>query len=102
MLQPVGTLGNVGRESLLGPAFADLDIGLLKNTKLHLLGEDGGVEFRAEFFNIFNHPNFAEPSEAVLAGALTDVSEAPISTAGEITSTVQPSRQIQISLRLRW
>jgi hypothetical protein len=102
MLQPAGTLGNVGRNSLLGPGFEDLDFSLRKNTKLSFLGEAGNMEFRADFFNILNRANFSEPNNTVFAGTLTDLTETPLSTAGEITSTVAPSRQIQVSLRLSW
>jgi hypothetical protein len=100
VLQPVGTLGNVGRDSLIGPGFSELDFAIQKDTKPHILGEGGDVQFRAEFFNIFNHPNFSEPSEAVFAGTLTDVAETPTSSAGQITSTVSTSRQIEFSLRV--
>jgi Carboxypeptidase regulatory-like domain/TonB dependent receptor len=100
ILQPVGTLGNVGRNSLTGPGYSQLDFALRKDTKTHLLGEQGGVEFRAEFFNLLNHPNFAEPNSAVFTGALANATEAPISSAGQITSTVGTSRQIEFSLKL--
>jgi hypothetical protein len=100
ILQPVGTLGNVGRDSLIGPGFSQLDLALQRNFKTRLLGDAGNVQFRAEFFNILNHPNFAEPNEAVFAGTLTDATETPISSAGQITSTVGTSRQIEFALRI--
>ena len=99
VLQPVGQLGNVGRDSLLGPGFTDLDFAVKKNTRLPFLGEAGSLEFRAEFFNIFNHPNFTDPNPAVFSGAASDTGT-PLSTAGQILATVAPSRQVELSLRV--
>jgi Carboxypeptidase regulatory-like domain len=50
--------GNLRRNAFLGPAFHNFDFSLAKNTKL---GERVNMEFRADFFNIFNHPNFGNP-----------------------------------------
>ena len=101
MLQPVGTLGNVGHDSLVGPGLADFDFGIHKNTKLGLLGEAGNVEFRAEAFNLLNHPNLGMPAIATFAGALTDpVTAPPLSGAGQITTTAGTSRQLEFALRI--
>ena len=100
---PVGYLGNAGRDSLRGPHESNFNISLNKDTAAHFLGEAGQVEFRAEFFNIFNHPNFGIPSGTAYPGTLTDKSEyveAPLQNAGTITNTVTTSRQIQLSLKL--
>jgi hypothetical protein len=51
--------GNLGRDSLRGPAFKELNFSIFKNTNLT---EHAVLQFRAEFFNIFNHPNFANPN----------------------------------------
>jgi hypothetical protein len=93
-------LGNVGRDSLIGPGFSGLDLAIQKDTKPRILGEAGNVQFRAEFFNILNHPNFSEPNSAVFPGTLTDTTENPNSSAGQITSTVGTSRQIEFSLKV--
>jgi hypothetical protein len=101
MLQPVGTLGNVKRDNLIGPDFNEMDFAIKKDTKLPFLGEAGNLEFKAEFFNIFNKTNFALPNAIAFAGTLTDpVTEAPNASAGQITSTAGTSRQIEFSLRL--
>jgi hypothetical protein len=100
VLQPVGQLGNVRRDSLFGPGFEEFDFALQKQTKLGFLGEAGNLEFRAEFFNLFNRPNFVNPNTAVFAGTLTDATEAPLSSAGQILSTIGTSRQIEFSLRV--
>jgi hypothetical protein len=104
ILQPAGTLGNVRRNTLLGPGFANFDISLQKDTKAPFLGEAGNIRFRVEAFNIFNHANFpgcVEPCNAVFAGTTSDVTETPLPTAGEFTSTFPyTSRQIEFSLRV--
>ncbi len=50
--------GNLGRNSLRGPAFHQWDVALYKTTNL---GERVSMQLRAEFFNVLNHPNFANP-----------------------------------------
>jgi len=102
-LQAPGNLGNSSRDMLRGPGLGNLDFSLNKDTALPFLGENGNLEFRAEFFNLLNRPNFGLPNNQVFAGALTDVgaySEAPTATAGQITSTVSSSRQIQLALKI--
>jgi outer membrane receptor protein involved in Fe transport len=50
--------GNVGRNAFRGPNYANFDFSLVKNTKLT---ERLNMQMRADFFNIFNHPNFSNP-----------------------------------------
>jgi hypothetical protein len=100
-LQPAGTLGDVKRNSLYGPGFDELDFAIQKDTKLGLLGEAGDLAFRAEFFNIANHANFGMPSPTTFAGSVTaPITQTPLTTAGQITSTAGTARQIEFSLRL--
>jgi hypothetical protein len=51
--------GNLGRNSLLGPSFKEFNFSLFKNTPI---SERVTLQLRAEFFNIFNHPNFSNPA----------------------------------------
>jgi hypothetical protein len=51
--------GNMGRNSLRGPAFKELNFSIFKDTHLT---ERAILQFRADFFNILNHPNFANPN----------------------------------------
>ena len=60
----LGQLGNAGRDILWGPGLGQLDLNITKDTKAGFLGEAGSIEFRAEIFNLLNHPNFALPNAA--------------------------------------
>jgi Carboxypeptidase regulatory-like domain/TonB-dependent Receptor Plug Domain len=86
-----GRFGTLGRDTFRGPAFQQYDIALIKDTPFGRRGnsELGTVEFRAEFFNVFNLVNFGLPSN-ILRG----------SGFGIISKTAGPSRQIQFSLKL--
>jgi hypothetical protein len=90
-----GTYGNVGRDTLIGPGLAQLDISFLKNTAL---SERTRLQFRAELFNILNHTNFGTPNPVIFGSS----SSAPLPTAGVITGTSTTSRQIQFGLKLLW
>ena len=95
-VQPLpGTYGNVGRNVLTGPRLVETDASL---TKLFSLSERLNLQFRFEFFNLFNHTNFNAPNPVVYAAA----SDGPSPTAGIITSTTTTSRQIQFGLKLLW
>jgi hypothetical protein len=61
----VGTFGNLGRNEIFGPHFWNVDFAVSKNTQLF---ERANLQLRAEFFNIFNHPNFALPNFFVVPG----------------------------------
>jgi hypothetical protein len=50
--------GNLGRNALQGPPFKQWDLAIYKNTRL---SEQLGLQLRAEFFNVLNHPNFSNP-----------------------------------------
>ena len=89
-----GTYGNVGRNTLIGPGLQDVDFSLFKTTRL---SERWNLQFRAEFFNLFNHANFGLPSVTVLTP-----SGAPSSSAGLVSMTTTTSRQIQFGLKLNW
>jgi len=70
---PYGTLGNSKRNSLNNPDYFNMDFSIVKDTKLN---ERLNMQFRAEFFNALNHPNFYFGSQAYLMG-----------TAGIVTPT---------------
>ena len=69
-----GTFGNLGRNAIFGPGYSNVDFSVTKNTQLR---ERLNLQFRAEFFNIFNHPNFALPNHNLTPGLLADGSPNP-------------------------
>ena len=86
-----GRFGTLGRNTFRGPGFKDFDFALIKDTPFGRRGgaELGTVEFRAEFFNVFNLVNFGLPSNILRGSGL-----------GIISKTAGSSRQIQFSLKL--
>jgi len=92
---------HAGRNSLYGPGLKTVDFSIFKNTHVPKFSETFNVQFRAEFFNILNHPNFAAPNFLNDANnSIFDPSGQPIVNAGVIRST--SSRQIQLGLKLVW
>ena len=86
-----GRFGTLGRNTLRGPAFHNFDFALIKDTPFGTRGkgELANLQFRTEFFNLFNIVNFGLPAN-ILKG----------SGFGEISKTAGTSRQIQLSLKL--
>ena len=83
---PPGQLGNAGRVPVVGPDFVNTDFSVIKQFTLH---EEVGLQFRAEFFNLFNHAQFGLP--------VNDVSAAGF---GSVNSTVNNPRLVQFALKL--
>ncbi len=79
------TYGTLGRNSMRGPSRTNLDLSLAKKM---LFTERFNAELRGDFFNIFNHAEFSDPSTTFTSG-----------TFGQISSTADP-RIIQVSLRV--
>jgi hypothetical protein len=100
VLQPRGFLGDAGRNMLRGPGFVSFDLSAVKHHPWHLAGKSGAIEFRIEAFNVFNRANFSIPNRVVFAGARDG--EAPLSTAGHITSTVNDARQMQLGVKIKF
>ena len=98
VLQPRGFLGNAGRNILRGPGFVNIDVSAVKHHSWRLGGKSGAIEYRAEAFNVLNRANFSIPNRVVFAGA--SEGEAPLPTAGQITSTVNAARQIQLGVKI--
>jgi len=85
--------GNSAIGNLRGPGLVNFDMVLQKNFKIH---ESQQIEFRAEFFNIFNHPNFGLPGPGV-EGTGTTNPDVPGGAA--ITYTATANRQIEFALK---
>lgn len=94
VLQPAGFYGNVGRNTLIGPGIAEVDLSISKDTAI--AGEGVRLQFRAEAFNLFNRANFFRPASTVFTGP-TGI---PLGNAGRITTTTTTARQIQFALKL--
>jgi hypothetical protein len=93
---PKGELGSAPRAPVYGPRFVNTDLSVIKH---FLLREQMGLDFRAEFFNVLNHPQFflgGGPS----AGGMQDINE-PASF-GVINQTVNNPRVIQFALKLQF
>jgi hypothetical protein len=93
--------GNAGRNILIGPGLTNLDFAVFKNNRVRKISENFNVQFRAEFFNILNHANFAVPVTPDNTD-IFDSSGAPTGAAGLLTSTTTTAREIQFGLKLVW
>jgi carboxypeptidase family protein len=94
---PAGELGTAARAPVYGPRFVNTDFSIIKDFPLSFR-EGMSMQFRAEFFNLFNHPQF------YLAGGAGN-GEQDInaqSTFGVITNTLNNARLIQFALKLRF
>jgi hypothetical protein len=84
--------GNAGRNTIIGPGFHNLDFSLTKNTSIK---EGMNLQFRAEAFNVLNHPNFSQPNQTV-----TSADFGRITTTRAARGDLGSSRQIQLGMKL--
>jgi hypothetical protein len=89
---PTNAFGTVGRNSFVGPGFEDIDLSLIKNTKVT---ERMNVQFRADVFNFFNHPNYGQPSGTIGSVGVINSTRFPTGDSGS-------SRQMQLALKLQF
>ena len=80
--------GNSGVGIVLGPGQANFDATLSKITRVGGIHENANLQFRAEFFNVFNHPQFSNPANNLANGNF-----------GQITSTSVNPRLVQLALK---
>jgi len=92
-------LGNLGRNAVIGPGLANFDFSLIKNNYIKRISENFDVQFRAEFFNVLNHPSFLPPLDN---STIFDTTGAPVGGAGLIDATSTPAREIQFALKVIW
>ena len=83
--------GNSGVGIVSGPGQNNTDLAIIKRTRFPLFGESSNIEFRTEFFNLFNTPQFAAP--------VTSVTSA---TFGVISATSVNPRIIQFGIKLNF
>jgi hypothetical protein len=89
---PDGSFGTLGRNTFRGPAFYDFDFSIIKDTPVGSRASGGelfDVQFRSEFFNLFNIVDFGLPANTLSGSGF-----------GEISKTAGSSRQVQFSLKL--
>jgi hypothetical protein len=89
---PVARFGSLGRNVVIGPGFNNTDFSVIKNTRL---GDSMRIQFRAEFFDLFNHANLGQPGNVVGTPSFGRITNTRFPT-GESGS----SRQAQFALKL--
>lgn len=92
-LPAAGTLGNVPRNTIIGPGYESLDMAIFKN---FAFGQGKRLQFRAEGFNVGNRVNFGLPAATVFNAA------GLVGNVGQITSIVGTARQFQFGLKLEF
>jgi hypothetical protein len=94
-LPPDGVIGNLGRNTLIGPGQSTVDVMAAKVTPL---AGDTQLQVRLELFNLFNRANFSVPSGRAVFNTNGTIRE----DAGRITSTSTSARQIQLGVKVIW
>ncbi len=89
VLPAIGTFGNIGKGAFRGPGLTNLDMGLFKDFTPLKAHEDIRMQLRGEFFDVLNHPSFADPTLNVNDGNF-----------GGIRGTVGGPRIIQLAVKV--
>ena len=99
---PTGRVGTAGRNAFYGPALINYDMSAVKNFRLW--NEASGLQFRADFFNLFNHTNFANPdgneADKTFGQITRTLGTATATSVGTTAGPFGGPRQIQLALRL--
>lgn len=90
--------GNAAVDALVAPGAQNMDFSVYKNWALPFLGDAGRLQFRAEFFNLFNHPNFGQPNGIGFASLDSVIPDAP--RQGEIRGLRQAMRVVQFGMKM--
>jgi len=97
----IGTaFGNSGTGIVDGPGQANLDIAFSKGVPLKWIRENCLLTFRAEFYNAFNHPQFANPNTQIGNAAVGTISAMLSSPSCSLCGTT--ARQVQLGLKVRF
>jgi hypothetical protein len=91
-------LGNDPRNVVIGPGLINMDFSITKDNHIRRISETADLQFRAEIFNIANHPNYGFPSAGNLAPI--DQNGNAVGGFGVLSNTQTPERQIQFALKL--
>jgi len=84
-VQPLGSWGNVGRNTVTGPGITNVDASIIRNFRL---GSSKSLQFRLEAFNALNNPIWNDPNTTVTSPLY-----------GTITTTRKPMRELQLGLK---
>jgi hypothetical protein len=99
---PTGRVGSIGRNDFYGPALINYDMSAVK--MFRLWSESSSLQFRADFFNIFNHTNFANPdgneADKTFGQITRTLGSATATAVGTVAGAAGGPRQIQLALRL--
>ncbi len=94
----VNLLGNLPRNSIIGPGLVNFDMSFIKNNHIRKISENFNVQFRADLFNIFNRVNLPAPTDN-----LDQMDPLQVDGFGVIDQQTQtPMREIQFSLKVVW
>ena len=97
----INLLGNLGRNSIIGPGLLNVDFSAVKDNRIHALGEALNLQFRAEMFNILNRANFSAVPASNLEAL--DSTGSAVGKFGRLDAPLQvPNREIQFALKLIW
>jgi len=93
---PTGTFGNKGRNTVRGPGDFNVDVSMIKNTRIGPVGS----ELRLEVFNLLNHPQFANPNGQLGNAAFGTISAMLASPSCALCGTTE--RQVQLAVKLKF
>jgi hypothetical protein len=103
---------NVGRNSITGPHFVNLDFSVHKVFPIRRISEQFNIQFRAEFFDIANHANFVPPLPCSSPGCTSGLigqdkagNDGFYQGVGFIDTYAngqQPARELQFALKVNW
>jgi hypothetical protein len=91
--------GNSGRNVVVGPGIASLDFSVFKNNYIPSISEKFNIQFRAEMFNVINHPNFGPPTTPDNSD-IFDGTGLPTGVAGLLSKTTTTAREIQFAVKV--
>ncbi len=98
----INLMGNLARNSIIGPGLVNFDMSFIKDNHINKLGENFDIQFRADIFNIFNRTNLPLPDSQNGAG-LVPLDPLPQANFGVIDQQTQvPMREMQFSLKVTW
>jgi TonB-dependent Receptor Plug Domain len=89
-------LGNLPRNSIIGPGLFNIDMSVIKDSHISKFGENFNIQFRAEFFNILNRTNYSAPTDNIVT-----MDPLAVDSFGVIDQQTQvPMREIQFALKI--